>query len=76
MKKTRAEPAGDGGDDLASEYRFDYSKAKPNRFAGKKAAGSRMVLLEPDVAAVFTSPEAVNAILRALIENMPNSAAG
>jgi hypothetical protein len=28
------------GDDLRVEYKFDYSKAKPNRFAGKVRPGS------------------------------------
>ena len=77
MKKNKhKETIAEESDELLSEYDFDYSKAKPNRFAAKRPAGSRMVLLEPDVAAVFTTPEAVNAILRALIHNMPEAAAG
>ena len=31
------------------------------------------MLLDPDVAEVFTSPESVNAVLRALIATMPRS---
>jgi hypothetical protein len=58
-------------DELAKEYRFDYSKARPNRFATKAKAGSRTILLDPDIAAVFTTPESVNAVLRALIATMP-----
>lgn len=57
-------------DDLQPEYGFDYTKARPNRFAGVKE-GSRVVVLEPDIAAVFETPEAVNAVLRALIQTMP-----
>jgi len=57
-------------DDMKPEYRFDYSKAKPNRFA-EAAEGSRTVVLEPDVAKVFDSSEAVNKALRALLEAMP-----
>lgn len=73
MKKTKAKVESPRDtDELRPEYRFDYSKAKPNRFAMRKPARSRMVLLEPDVAEVFKTPEAVNAILRALIRNMPN----
>lgn len=53
------------------EYRFDYRKARPNRFAARLKPGSRAVVLDPDAAAVFSTPEAVNAILRALIENLP-----
>ncbi|HET9943152.1 MAG TPA: hypothetical protein VFR05_07425 [Terriglobia bacterium] len=52
---------------LRSEYRFDYSKSKPNRFATHMAEGSVAVVLEPDVAAVFKSSEAVNALLRSVI---------
>jgi hypothetical protein len=57
--------------DLLPEYRFDYSKARPNRFAAQLMRGSRAVVLDPDVAAVFSTPESVNAVLRALIETMP-----
>ena len=59
--------------EMLPEYRFDYSKAKPNRFAARFKRGSRAVVLDPDVAAVFSTPESVNAVLRALIENMPQS---
>ena len=58
---------------LRSEYRFDYSKSKPNRFAAKMSEGTVAVVLEPDVAAVFKSSEAVNALLRSVISAMPSS---
>ena len=54
-------------DDLASEYRFDYRLASPNRFAARCPPGSRLVLLDPDIAPSFPDAEAVNAALRALI---------
>jgi hypothetical protein len=57
--------------DMLPEYRFDYSRARPNRFAARMKEGSRAVVLDPDVAAVFSTPETVNAVLRALIESMP-----
>ena len=56
---------------LRKEYRFDYSRAKPNRFAEKMSKGVIAVVLEPDVAAVFKSSEAVNALLRSVIAVMP-----
>lgn len=56
---------------LKSEYRFDYSKAKPNRFAGRIPKGSVAVLLDPDVARFFENAESVNAVLRALMTSMP-----
>ena len=46
---------------LRSEYRFDYSKSKPNRFAAKMSEGAIAIVLEPDVAAVFKSSKTVNA---------------
>jgi hypothetical protein len=60
-------------DTLRSEYRFDYSKSKPNRFAAKMSADSVAVVLEPDVAAVFRSSEDVNALLRSIISAMASS---
>jgi len=70
IKNSDATPPND--DDLAIEYTFDYKKAKPNRFA-PQAKGRKMtvVVLDEDVAQVFSTPEAVNKVLRALIETMP-----
>ena len=56
---------------MRAEYRFDYTKAKPNRFASPAKRGSVAVLLDPDVAQVFQSGESVNAVLRALLSTMP-----
>jgi hypothetical protein len=56
---------------LRPEYRFDYTKAKPNRFAGRAQPGAVTVLLDPDVARVFKNAESVNAVLRALVTTMP-----
>jgi hypothetical protein len=58
-------------DDLEPEYNFDYSKGKPNRFAGQLDHSRVVVLLDPDISAVFTTSESVNAVLRALITTMP-----
>jgi len=58
-------------DELQREYSFDYSKAKPNRFAERTRPGAVAVLLDPDVARVFKSGESVNAVLRALMTTMP-----
>lgn len=57
-------------EDMRSEYEFDYRKARPNRFAHRKK-DRLVVVLDPDVAKVFTTPESVNTILRALIAAMP-----
>ena len=51
-------------DELRAEYEFDYHQAKPNRFAAGLKKGGRMVVLDPEVAEVFQSSQAVNAVLR------------
>ena len=53
-------------DDMPPEYHFDYRQARPNRFAGDVAAGSLVVVLEPDIAQVFKTPENTRAVLRAI----------
>jgi hypothetical protein len=58
-------------EELLPEYRFDYSKARPNRFAGRISQERLVVLLDPDVSKVFTTPEAVNTVLRALVTALP-----
>jgi hypothetical protein len=60
-------------DEMLPEYNFDYSKARPNRFAGRISKDRLVVLLDPDVSEVFTTPEAVNTVLRALITAMPGA---
>jgi hypothetical protein len=61
-------------DSLRKEYRFDYRKAKPNRFAERAGDDRVVVVLDPDVSRVFRTPEDVNGILRALIDKMPRGA--
>lgn len=53
-------------DDLLPEYDLDYSKSKPNHFAGKYNEMQRTVLLDSDVAEYFPSSESVNEALRFL----------
>lgn len=60
---------------MAPEYRFDYKKAKPNRFATRMKNGPLIVLIEPDIAKAFQSSEDVNKALRALISAMPKKKA-
>jgi len=60
-------------EDMRREYRFDYKKAKPNRFAKQMARGTIAVVLDPDVAAVFKSSEAVNNLLRSVIAVLPSA---
>ena len=59
---------------MLNEYSFDYAKAKPNRFAEMLSDEQVVVILDPDVAAVFRNSSEVNRVLRALIETMPHPA--
>ena len=73
MKKTSTpKPRRVASDYMRPEYHFDYTKARPNRFAGRIDQSQLVVVLEPDIAAVFTTPESVNQVLRALIATMPS----
>ena len=72
MKKTQsADPAPEAPGEMMPEYCFDYNQARPNRFAEAYESGSRVVVLDPDVAEVFTTTESVNSVLRALLATMP-----
>ena len=51
-------------DEILPEY--DFSQARRNKYASRYAAGSRVVVLEPDVAAAFRSSGDANEALRAL----------
>ncbi|TMA85689.1 MAG: hypothetical protein E6J74_32730 [Deltaproteobacteria bacterium] len=70
MKKTpnRRRPS---RDQMRREYRFDYRKSRPNRFASLMKGGTVAVVLDPDVASVFRSPESVNSLLRLVITALP-----
>jgi hypothetical protein len=48
--------------DMRDEY--DFSAAARGKYAKKYAEGSNVVVLDPDVAAEFKSPQAVNDALR------------
>lgn len=77
MSKMPFKKSHNSDDELLADYHFDYNKAKPNRFApqsGKQLL--KVVVLDEDVAQVFTTPESVNKVPRALIESMPQVADG
>ena len=67
MRKTNAKVE----DELRPHYDFDYTKARPNRFAERLHGDVITVILDPDVAAVFKSSAAVNGFLRAAMSAMP-----
>ena len=66
MRKTNRKPEGVAvaPDEVLLEY--DFSDARPNKYAARYAAGSSVVVLEPDVAAAFPDAAVVNEALRAL----------
>ena len=63
----RRRPNGDSVAEMREEYRLDYAKSRPNRFAARLRGGAHVVVLDPDVAKVFRDPKQVNAFLRAAI---------
>ena len=68
MKKSpsKSEPVEQvDADEILPEY--DFKRSSPNKFASRYAAGSAVVVLEPDVAAAFPSSGEANEALRALV---------
>lgn len=66
MKKAKTKPAGTrsaSADEVLPEY--DFSRSRPNKYASRFQAGSAVVVLDPDIAAVFPSATEVNEALRA-----------
>jgi hypothetical protein len=52
--------------DMLGEY--DFSKGVRGKYAKRYAEGTNIVLLDPDVAAIFPNSESVNAALRGLVQ--------
>ena len=52
----------DAVNELRAEY--DFSEGERGKYAARYQEGTRVVVLEPDVAAVFRTSEADNAALR------------
>jgi hypothetical protein len=61
-------------DDLRPEY--DFSRGVRGKYAERFAKGSNVVVLDPDVAAEFKTPQAVNDALRAEIEKRRRAVGG
>jgi len=45
---------------------YDFSQARPNKYASRYAKGAIVITLDPDVAAVFPGARQANEALRAL----------
>lgn len=67
MNEEQANPQETEDDDLLPEYDFDYSQARPNPFI-KRIPGSKVIMIEPDVASIFFTQEEVNTALRFLMK--------
>ena len=74
MKKPSSRKPGALREDMRRAYLFDYTKARPNRFTATLKSRTTAVVLDPDVASVFDSPESVNRLLRSVIEALPAGA--
>ena len=47
---------------------YDFSNGVRGKYAARFARGSQVVVLDPDVAEVFSDSESVNRALRALVD--------
>jgi hypothetical protein len=65
MRKPSNPP--EGPDELRSEYRFDYSRARPNPYAARLKGKAIAVVLDAAVAAAFPTSDSVNTALRAVM---------
>ena len=64
MKKTNSQP-----DELRSEYkRSDFKKLERGRYHERVRKSSNVIVLDPEIAAVFPNSAAVNKALHSLIE--------
>ena len=65
-------PKADHGNGMRKEY--DFSGGVHGKYAERYAQGSNVVVLEPDVARLYSDAEAVNRALRAIAEVAPTRA--
>ena len=55
-------------DDVDMLSHYDFSKGIRGKYAKRYAQGTNVVVLDPDVAKVFSTPEVVNRSLRGLAD--------
>lgn len=65
----------DTGKTLSWEMRkeYDFSNARPNKYAKKYAEGTNIVVIEPDLVEFFPDSESVNVTLRTLVSIFPKT---
>ncbi|KOR32130.1 hypothetical protein TI05_09240 [Achromatium sp. WMS3] len=54
-------------DDLRPEYDFDFTKAIRGKYYQEYTQNSNIIVLDPDIAAVFHNSKAVNTALRSML---------
>ena len=67
MRKAKTKKVGTGQvgiDEVLPEY--DFTRARPNKYASRYAKGGLVVTLDPDVAVVFPGAREANEALRSL----------
>jgi uncharacterized DUF497 family protein len=50
---------------------YDFSNARPNKYAKKYAEGVNIVMIDPDLVKFFPDSDSVNSALRALVSIFP-----
>ena len=63
----------DPEDEMLDEY--DFSKGVRGKYVERLKKGSNVVVLDPDVASEFDSPQEVNRALRVYLKNRKSGAA-
>ena len=58
----------DNDDDLEMRDHYDFSEGVRNKYADRFKKGSKLVVLDPDVAAEFPDAESVNKALRVVLQ--------
>ena len=74
-RKGKSNSSNGEGENIRREYKIDYGKSRPNRFVKMATDEPLVVMVDSDVARVFTNAESVNRALRALIAAMPRTSA-
>jgi hypothetical protein len=72
MRKTAASKKAISEARMRREYRFDYLKARPNRFASRLKDKTVAVVLDADVTGIFHTSKSVNALLRSVVRALPH----
>jgi hypothetical protein len=65
MKKAHKKPA-----DAEMQPEYDFAQGVRGKYARRYAAGSNVVVLDPDVASAFPDSESANKALRSVMQSM------